>query len=395
MTDKGSAELLNMIEHLLPLERFGIIVFVVLIAGLALTYLRQPRVAGYLVVGMLLGPHGFGLSPTHELNEFLSEMGVVFLLFFVGMEVSVAQLIKGWKISVIGTLSQILLSVGFAWLIGWWNGWSVGEIILIGFIITLSSTAVVLTVLQNWKELDTPIGKDVLGILLVQDLLVVPMLIILGFLGGETPSAFSIGLQVMGGLLIFALIGYVVMKGEVTVKTPKVVQEDEELELYLSLAICLGLAILTTVFGLSEALGAFAAGIFVSAAGWTDRHHRLLHPFKIIFMALFFVSIGMLVNIPYVLEHWGKITFLVLLILIVNTLINGLILRAGKRSFQDSWYGGFLLSQIGEFSFVLASVGLASGIWSEGREQVAYATIAMSLILSPLWIGMGKALLKR
>ena len=384
-----------MIEHLLPLERFGIIVFVVLIAGLLLSYLRQPRVAGYLIVGMLLGPHGFGLSPAHELNEFLSEMGVVFLLFFVGMEVSVERLIKGWRISVIGTLFQILFSVGFAWLLGWWNAWNVGEIILIGFIISLSSTAVVLTVLQNWNELHTPVGGDVLGILLVQDLMVVPMLIILGLLGGGAPTAFSIGLQVLGGLLIFALIGYVVMKGKVKVRTPKVVEDDEELELYLSLAICLGLAILTTVFGLSEALGAFAAGIFVSAAGWTDRHHRLLHPFKILFMALFFVSIGMLVNLPYILDHWGKIIFLVLLILIVNTVINALILRAGKRTFPDSWYGGFLLSQIGEFSFVLASVGLASGIWSEGREQVAYATIAMSLILSPLWIGMGKALLRR
>jgi len=100
-----------MIEHLLPLERFGIVVFVVLIAGLVLTYLRQPRVAGYLVVGMLLGPHVFGFAPAHEMTEFLSEMGVIFLLFFVGMEVSVERLIKGWRISVIGTLFQILLSL--------------------------------------------------------------------------------------------------------------------------------------------------------------------------------------------------------------------------------------------------------------------------------------------
>ena len=384
-----------MIDHLLPLERFGIVVFVVLIAALVLTFLRQPRVAGYLVVGMLLGPHVFGLSPPQEMTEFLSEMGVTFLLFFVGMEVSVERLIKGWRISVLGTVFQILLSIGIAGLLGWWNGWPLDEIVLIGFIISLSSTAVVLTVLQNWNELNTPVGEDVLGILLVQDLMVVPMLIVLGILGGESPTPMSIGLQVMGGLLIFGLIGYVVVKKSVEIPTPKLVEDDEELELFLSLAICLGLAILTTVFGLSEALGAFAAGIFVSAAGWTDKHHRLLHPFKIIFMALFFVSIGMLVNLPYVLEHWGKISLLVLLILTVNTAINGLILRAGKRSFRDGWYGGFLLSQIGEFSFVLASVGMAAGIWSEGREHVAYATIALSLIVSPLWIRLGKTWLHR
>ena len=384
-----------MIDHLLPLERFGIVVFVALMAGLLLTYLRQPRVAGYLVVGMLLGPYVLGLSPPHETMEFLSEMGVAFLLFFVGMEVSVERLIKGWRISVVGTLFQILLSLGFAWLIGWWNGWPLGEVILIGFIMSLSSTAVVLTVLQNWTELNTPVGQDVLGILLVQDLMVVPMLIILGFLGGETPTAFSIGLEIVGGLLVCGLIGYIVMKGNVNVRTPKLIQDDEELELFLSLTICLGFAIITTVFGLSEALGAFAAGIFVSAAGWTDRHHHLLHPFKVLFMALFFVSIGMLVNLPYVLDHWGKIFIFVFIILIVSTAINAIVLRVGKRSFRDSWYGGFLLSQIGEFSFVLASVGMAGGIWSEGREQVAYAIIAISLIVSPLWIGMGKAWLHR
>ena len=295
-----------MIDHLLPLERFGIIVFVVLIAGLGLTYLRQPRVAGYLVVGMLLGPHVFGLSPSSEMTQFLSEMGVSFLLFFVGMEVSVEKLIQGWKISVVGTLFQILLSLGFSWFVGWWNGWPVAEIILIGFILSLSSTAVVLTVLQNWNELNTPTGQDVLGILLVQDLMVVPMLIILGFLGGDTPTAWSIGLEIVGGLLICGLIGYIVVKGNVNVRTPKLIHEDEELELFLALTICFGFAILTTAFGLSEALGAFAAGIFVSAAGWTDRQHHLLHPFKTLFMALFFVSIGMLVNLPYILTIGEK-----------------------------------------------------------------------------------------
>ena len=384
-----------MLDHLLPLEKFGLIVFVVLAAGLVLTYLRQPRVAGYLVVGMLLGPYGLGLSPTKDMMELLSEMGVAFLLFFVGMEVSVEQLIKGWRISVIGTLFQIFLSLGFAWLVGWWHGWNFGEIILVGFIISLSSTAVVLTVLQNWNELNTPIGKDVLGILLVQDLMVVPMLIILGLLGGESPTAYSIGLEVVGGLLICGLIGYIVKKGKVTVWTPKVIHDDEEMELFFTLTVCLGFAILTTVFGLSEALGAFAAGIFVNAAGRTDRHHRHLGSLKRLFLALFFVSIGMLVNIPYVLDHWGRISFLVFFILFLNTAINTAVFRAGKRSLRDSWYGGFLLSQIGEFSFVLASVGMASGIWTEGREQVAYALIAMTLILSPLWIGMGKAWLNR
>lgn len=379
-----------MLEALLPIERFGLVVSVILVAGLLLSYLRLPRVAGYLVVGMLLGPHVLGLSPPQEVMESLSELGVAFLLFFVGMEVSVERLIKGWRISVIGTLFQILLSLGVAGLVGWWHEWPIGESILIGFIISISSTAVVLAMLQNWNELNTPIGQDVLGILLVQDLLVVPMLIVMGFLGGESPTGLDIGKQVVGALLIGGLIGYLVKKGKVTIWTPKLIHDDKELELFFSLVTCMGFAILTTILGLSEALGAFAAGILVNAAGRADRHQHQLEPFKLLFLALFFVSIGMLVNLPYVLEHWGKIALLVVFIFLINTGINFLILRTGQRSWGDSWYGGLLLSQLGDFSFVLASVGMAAGIWTEGREQVAYALIALTLILSPLWIRVGK-----
>jgi CPA2 family monovalent cation:H+ antiporter-2 len=187
-----------MFETLLPIERFGLVVSIILVAGLGLSYLRLPRVAGYLVVGMLLGPHVLGLSPPQEVMEFLNELGVAFLLFFVGMEVSVERLIKGWKLSVIGTWFQIPLSLGVAGLVGWWHTWPIGESILVGFMISLSSTAVVLAMLQNWSELNTPAGQDVLGILLVQDLMVVPMLIVMGFLGGDSPTGFAIGKQVGG-----------------------------------------------------------------------------------------------------------------------------------------------------------------------------------------------------
>jgi CPA2 family monovalent cation:H+ antiporter-2 len=164
-----------------------------------------------------------------------------------------------------------------------------------------------------------------------------------------------------------------VKKGRVRIWTPTLIHEDKELELFFSLVTCMGFAILTTILGLSEALGAFAAGILVNASAGADRHQHQLEPFKLLFLALFFVSIGMLVNLPYVLEHWGKIAFLVVCIFLINTGINFLILPAGQRSWRESWYGGLLLSQFGEFSFVLASVGMTAGIWTSRREHVAYA----------------------
>ena len=383
-------------EHLSELERLGLIIFSVLVAGLALNFLRQPRVAGYLIVGLLVGPHGLGLSPTHEVVEFISAMGVVFLLFFIGMEVNLERLMKGWRVSVLGTLLQVVLSVGFAWFLSrWYGSGTLGDIILTGFVISLSSTAVVLTMLQNWKELESRVGQDVLGILLVQDLIVVPMLIVIGLFGGEEPTVTSVAKELLGGLLVCGFVGWILVKKTIPHFLPAAVRrkidEDPELEVFAGLAICLGFATLTTLFGLSEAMGAFVAGIFISAAGLTERAHGRLYSFKAVFVALFFVSIGMLVDVAYVEEHWRTVCWLVLFILFINTLINTMVVRLGKRTWRESLYAGVLLSQIGEFSFVLAAVGAASGIWSEDTDHLAYAVIALSLLVSPLYIGMAKS----
>ena len=387
-----------MVETLPELYKLGLIIFAVLVVGLLLSAIRQPLVAGYLVVGILVGPHGFGLSPSHELAEFIGAMGVVFLLFFIGTEVSVERLIRGWRVSVLGTFLQVLLSIGFAWLLSvWYAGWDVGDIILTGFCISLSSTAVVLTMLHNWKELDTRVGQDVLGILLVQDLLVVPMLIVIGFFGGEQATVASVAKQVAGGLLICVLIGFILVKGTVQLPFPRLrarIRQDPELEVFTGLAICLGFAMATMLFGLSEAMGAFVAGILISAAGLTERTHLHLQPFRSVFVALFFVSIGMLVDLTYVQGHWREICWLVFFILLANTVINSLIVRFGKRTWRQSVYAGVLLSQVGEFSFVLAAVGTAAGIWSKAGSQLAYAVIAASLIVSPFIIGVARGWLQ-
>ena len=158
------------------------------------------------------------------------------------------------------------------------------------------------------------------------------------------------------------------------------------MQVFTALFICFGLALVTGLLELSAALGAFAAGIMVSTAKETQWVHHALEPFRVVFVAIFFVSIGMLVNPAFLLEYWPQVSLLVIAVFLSNTFINATILRASGDSWRDSLYGGALLSQIGEFSFVLAAIGFQASIISQFGYQLVIEVIAISLLLSPAWI---------
>ncbi|HAI97564.1 MAG TPA: sodium:proton exchanger, partial [Methylococcaceae bacterium] len=181
------------------------IAFVTLVTGMILKRFKQPHVIAYLLVGVILGPSGLAVIADKDWVGQLGSIGVVLLLFFVGMEVSPKRLAANWKLPVIGTLLQIMVSVLFVAIMGYFLDWPFPRIVLLGFVISLSSTAVVIKLLQDWKELDTRIGQDVLGILLIQDLAIVPMMISIGLLGGEEFSPTVLILQLVGGSAIIAL----------------------------------------------------------------------------------------------------------------------------------------------------------------------------------------------
>lgn len=366
------------------------IVFSILILGLLLKAGKQPEMIGYLLAGIIIGPHGFSLITDEATINHLGSLGVILLLFFIGMEVSPHQLLRGWRIAVIGTLLQIAVSIGAVWLIGEYFGWGMPRIILFGFIISLSSTAVVLKLLKDRQELTSQVGQDVLLILLAQDLAVVPMIIILGLLGGEAPDMHTIALQVIGGLGIISLAVWVLSRESITLPFAARLRTDPELQVFAALLTCFGLAFLTGMMELSTALGAFVGGMVVSAAHEKEWVHHALEPFRTLFIALFFVSIGLLIDIHFIREHWQHIAALVLLVILTNTLINALVLRSLRDSWSDSLYAGALLSQVGEFSFVLAAIGLQSGIFTAYTYQTTVAVIAISLLISTSWIALVK-----
>ena len=367
----------------------------ILIIGIILHRLRQPHVVGYLLAGVILGPHALGLIEDEAILSRLGAFGVVMLLFFIGMEVSPQRLIANWKVAVIGTFFQIVISVGCVLALGAWLDWSWSRSILIGFVISLSSTAVVLKILQDWGELDSNVGQDVLAVLLAQDLAVIPMLIIIGLLGGAHMSVGAISLQVIGGILILGVLIWVVTRESINLPFAKWLKGDHEMQIFAALIICFSFALITGLLGLSTALGAFAAGLLIGSARETQWVHHSLDSFRVVFIALFFVSIGMLVDIGFLREHWLLIMALVLAVLFTNTFLNAIILRLLGDPWSSSLYAGAMLSQIGEFSFVLAAVGFQAQLINQYGYQLAIEVIAVSLLLSPAWIKLVKHLLGR
>ncbi len=376
------------------LSKFVILSMLIIVVGFVLRLLKQPSIITYILVGVLVGPFGLGVVTDESLITNLGSLGLVLLLFFIGMEIDLPDLIGHWRVSVIGTLIQILISLGVVWILGKYFDWKINQVIMLGFVISLSSTAVIVKMLQERNELHTRAGQNVLGVLLAQDVLIVPMLIILGYLGGHKPEKYEVIKQVIGGLLIVAVIIYVLKKKEVKLPFRDYIRKDHETQVFVAFTLCFGFSIVTALFGLSSALGAFVAGIVLSSTKSTEWVHDSLLAFKIMFVALFFVSVGMLIDLRFLKDNALTIGVLVLMVFLINNTINVLVMRIFCKDWKISIYAGALLSQIGEFSFILGSTGYYTGIIQEYSYQLIISTIALSLLFSPFWINFARKIVK-
>ena len=370
------------------------VTLLILLTGFILKLIRQPHVIAYLIAGVLIGPWGLGLISDGDVITRLGAIGVVLLLFFVGMETDASKLVANWKLTVFGTLLQIGLSVFCAWLLGLFYDWSFSRTLLIGFVISISCTAIVIKLLQDKGILNSKVGQSVLGILLAQDLAIIPMLIILGLLSsGDVDSTYLIK-QGIGAVAAAAIFGFIVSRKQVHLPLARWLKQDHELQLFAALSICFGLSLMTAWLNLSTALGAFIGGMLIGAARETQWVHHTLESFKVLFVAIFFVSVGLMLDLSFLAEYWLQASILTIAALLTNTFINAFILKAAKFSWRDSLYVGLLLSQLGEFSFVLAAVGLQAAIINDHGYQLALCVISLSLLVSPPWISIGGRLLK-
>ena len=369
------------------------LLFTALLIGILLNRFDQPVMLAYIIAGIALGPFGLKVITDANAIGYLGNIGVILLLFFLGMEISLPKMITKWKVAILGTGAQILLSVIIMFVLGKYLGWPLARSLLLGFVISLSSTSVLLKLLEKRKAIDSKEGRDVISILLAQDLAIVPMLIIISAMT-TTPSIKEISLQGMGALLIVCFIIFLLKKKEIHLPFKNKIKEDSELQLLAAFVLCFGFALITGFFQLSAALGAFLAGMFIAAAKerkWVEKH---LHSFKDLFLALFFVSIGMLINLQFIKENAAIIGGMVLLVFFTNTFINGIIFRLLGETWQYALYAGSLLAQIGEFSFLLVAIGKQSHVISDFAYQLTVATIAITLLLSPFWISFFAQFLK-
>jgi CPA2 family monovalent cation:H+ antiporter-2 len=350
---------------------------------------------GYIIIGICLGEHGFDMFADKAQVEFLGELGIILLFFFIGMEISLPSFVNKWKVAILGTLSQILISVGIMALVGYFLDWKSARSIVIGFVIALSSSAVVIKLLENKKLLNTTLGDNVLSILLTQDIMIAPILIVTSLLGGSVQTVPETITKILGGGFVFFMFFYLYIKKEIKLPYVDELEEDHELQVFLAILLCAAGALITSLFGLSPALGAFIGGMVVHASKDTDWIHESLHPFRILFIALFFISVGAQINIYFLEQHKWAIMLVLLIVFLTNHAINAIILRVFDCSWKDAFLGGALLAQIGEMSFLVCFTGYQSSIISEFGYMFSLCIISLSLLISPFWIAATEKLLLR
>ncbi|MFQ5809373.1 MAG: cation:proton antiporter, partial [Armatimonadota bacterium] len=324
-----------------------------------LTKLRLPPVVGYLLSGVLLGPHVLGSLRQSDTVSTLAEIGVVLLMFTLGLEFDTRYFLRIRRVALGGGLAQIFLTILAALLAGLLLGWSIRTALFLGCIVALSSTTVVLKSLMRQGSLDTLPGRLTVAILILQDLAVVPMMILLSIRGG---TAAGIALNVAGAVsratlllaLTFILSRYLMPRFLHLVASGR----SQELFLLVTLAICLGMAWISHLLGVSYALGAFLAGLIL---GGTEYAHQItadIVPFRDVFSGVFFVAMGMLLDPRYVASAWPSVLVLVGIILVGKTVITSMAVAGFGFPAPVSLQVGLNLAQVGEFSFLIALMGL-------------------------------------
>ncbi len=358
--------------------------------------LRLPSIAGFLVAGTLVGPYGLNLISDREQIEVLAEIGVILLLFTIGIEFSLTQLKASRRVLLLSGPLQICGVLLFVAIGGLLTGLSIQETIFWGFLLSLSSTAIVLKALGERGEMDTHHGRSTIGILLFQDLAVVPMILITPLLGNEQTGGINAIILTLGqaGLVVFVIIV------AARILTPRLLEhivrtKSRELFLLTIIVLGLGTAWVTSLTGLSLALGAFLAGLLISESQYSHQALAEVLPFRDSFNSLFFVSIGMLIDLRVLATHPILIMSLIVAVLIGKFLTGaGAALVAGSP-LRSGILTGVALSQVGEFAFILAQKGQQAELLEAQAYNIFLSVCVLSMIITPFLIQWAPRLAKR
>lgn len=369
----------------------------------AFRMLHLPPMLGYLAVGVLIGPHALALADDSPATHTLAEFGIVFLMFSIGLEFSLAQL-KSMRRIVFGLgLAQVVLTIVAAMIFGifisWWApalhvSWQAA--FALGGALAMSSTAIVVKMLTERLELESEHGRRIIGILLFQDLAVVPLLILIPSLARPAEElVVTLGWALLKAAFVLALLlifGQKLMRFWFTVVAKR---RSQELFMLNLLLVTLGLAWITEQAGLSLALGAFVAGMLISETQYKHQVEEDIKPFRDVLLGLFFITVGMLLNLQLVLEHWWVVLALVIFPVLLKFAIIAALAKAFGSTDGVAMRTGLALAQAGEFGFVLLNLASGSKLIDPFLIQLVLASMVLSMLVAPFMIAnMDKIVMK-
>ena len=377
------------------LTAIAIVFSVALLCGLLLMRFKQPAIIGYIVAGVILGPSGFQIIEETEAAKTLAELGVLLLLFLIGMELSLRAFKTVYKLASVIVLVQVVFSILVTSIIGIVMSWDWQQGILLGFVLAVSSTAVTVKVLADRGELRTHFGRITVGILIAQDLAVVAMLLVIEALNPNKQFDLWIIPKTIGAIIFVIAIVRFLSKRE-RIRLPLALRQafgaDREVVPIAALAFCGVCATTSGLIGLSTAFGSFLAGLIVGNSSERQIVLRSTRPIQSVLLVVFFLSVGLLIDVGFFFENLGTLIVVFILATIAKGLINIIAVRIAGQPWEQSVLVGVTLGQIGEFAFVIASVGFTvNAIDSEGYK-IAVAVIALSLMLGPAWVVLERRL---
>ncbi|MEQ8666803.1 MAG: cation:proton antiporter [Rhodospirillales bacterium] len=370
------------------LTEIAIVALAAMGCGLIMERFRQPAIVGYIVAGVILGPSAFGLVNDRAQIDMLAELGVLLLLYVIGMELSLRAFRRVWRLATMMTLIQIAASM-LVMLVFWYLlDWSIGLTILLAFVIALSSTAVAIKILDGLGELRTRTGMVTVGVLIAQDLAVVPMMLVVSALGAadggvdwSTIPKVLISVGVLAGLIVYLSSGR-----KLSLPFLDAAAGHPDLKPLAALAFCFAAAGFSGLLGLSAAYGAFLAGLVIGSS--RERHAMIeaTQPIQSILLMVFFLSIGLLLDLNFIWSHIWEVLTLFVFVAVFKTVLNVGGLRLLGQSWHNSFMAGIMLTQIGEFSFILSRLGVDAGVITNDDSRYVVAVTVLSLALSPLFV---------
>ena len=371
----------------IPILRDLVVLVAIAIPAVLLAHrLKIPTLVGFLFTGILIGPHALGfVQDTHNVTQ-LAEIGAVLLLFAVGLELSLSRIVRMGRYVIQGGTIQMLGTMAIVGMVAFAARLPVNHAILWGALVALSSTAIILKIYADRGELDAPHGRVVVAILLFQDLCVVPLMVLMPLLAGTQQGvsalfrAILVTVVATGGLIVAGR--FIVPRFLARVTT----LHNQEIFTLCVLAIGLGAAFLTSRFGLSLALGAFLAGLIVSESEYGLQALSDVLPFRDTFSGIFFTSIGMLLNIRFFFEHALLVLAVAAGVIVLKTLAGYAVVRFIRRSDRAGIIVGLGLAQVGEFSFVLASVAATLGLLVGDEYQVFLGAAIVTMLVAPFLV---------